>query len=140
MNDEELLLGLDEAAKAGLETATAEAEDPLSPSPVERVARAVAEVLPSVMPERISTAYWVDAKENHDEGIEVHLYEKKAPMLKNIAFRVGGLLGAWSAGLNVSTEVFRSESGAQVAVGIGAVAPYSDLGDFRLVGTVSLRF
>lgn len=89
-------------------------------------------------PERVATAYWLvvlrlDGEPNKpDKGFSFRIYERPLDWWRSAAFRVGGLVGAWSTGLAVSLRVaqFGSSPGehhAEAWVGLGAVAPYEAL-------------
>ncbi|HAM56175.1 MAG TPA: hypothetical protein DCQ64_12535 [Candidatus Rokubacteria bacterium] len=104
------------------------------------IARKLADWASEYLPERMASAVWIDLKGNRDKGMEVRLIEKPMSWLQGRALRLGALLGAWSCGLNVSTDVYRTAGGATLAVGLGAVVPYQNLRDVRPVASFTLRF
>lgn len=97
----------------------------------------LAEWVKANYPERVSQALWITAKGDRDRGILVELRE--IPAGKRLRLHAGGLLGKWSGGLAVTTEVAKYR-GATVSVGAGAVVRYADLRDVSPVAVFSVRF
>lgn len=102
----------------------------------ETTARKLAEWVRENFPAKIAEAYWISASGDRDKGIDVEILERPVGAIR---FRLGALLGARSGGVAVTTPVL-SEGRVTVAVGVGAVAPYADLGRVSAVGVVSVRF
>jgi len=88
--------------------------------------------------ERVSSALWITAKRERDEGIFIEVRE--LTLAKRLEVRLGGLLGEWSAGLGATTDLATLDNGVTVAVGAGAVVRYDNLRDVVPVAVVSLRF
>lgn len=90
-------------------------------------------------PERIATAYWIKVSGDRDKGIEVRLYEKPLGKLGAFKLRLGALLGQESGGASV-TIPFRTNSGYEIGVGLGAVVSYETFRDVSAVGVLTVRF
>jgi len=88
-------------------------------------------------PDRVSQSVWITAKGDRDRGILVEIRELK--LSERFKVHAGGLLGKWSAGLAVTTELGKYH-GATVSVGAGAVVRYADLRDVSPVAVLSVKF
>lgn len=103
------------------------------------IARAAAEFLRTNFSERVVGAAWVTARGSRDRGFELELYRLKTGALAELRPRLGALLGADTAGLDVALDVWRSPAGYTAGIGLGAVLHYNDLAprhvEAALVGT-----
>jgi hypothetical protein len=107
----------------------------------EKIAELMGAWFKAHMPGRLSSAAWIDLKGNRDEGLEIRIFERKLSKWPSTKILIGGLLGKETAGLDLSTEIYRMSSGVRVSIGVGVVTPFDDfLHEARPVAVVSFRF
>lgn len=108
----------------------------------EAIARQLTAFLKEIMPERLSEAMWItlEGDPRRDEGIKIRLYERPMGKLGKFKLRFSGLLGRWSAGADVSTDIYQSATGIKISAGLGVAAPYEDLSKLAPILSMSLRF
>jgi len=126
---------LSDAALAAIEKRASDLA--LSYADPEKLAVKLAAWVKEHYPERVSNALWITAKGDRDRGILVEIRELK--LSDRFRVHAGGLLGKWSAGLALTTELGKYH-GATVSVGAGAVVRYADLRDVSPVAVLSVRF
>lgn len=126
---------LDDSVKAAIKERASELA--LAYADPEKLAVKLAAWVRENYPERVSNALWITAKGDRDRGILVEIRELK--LSDRFKVHAGGLLGKWSAGLALTTELGKYH-GATVSVGAGAVVRYADLRDVSPVAVLSVRF
>lgn len=106
------------------------------------IARNLAAFLQEIVPERLSQAVWItlDGDPRHDKGLRIRLYEKPIGALGKLRFQLSGLLGTWSYGADISTEIYQTPSGIRVSAGVGAAAPYNAPKDLAPILSLSVRW
>lgn len=102
------------------------------------IAKRLAEWAKANLGERVSSALWITAKRERDEGIFIEVRE--LTLAKRLKVRLGGLLGEWSAGIGATTDLATLDNGVTVAVGAGAIVRFNNLSDVAPVAVVSIRF
>lgn len=108
----------------------------------EAIARQLTAFLKEIMPERLSEAMWItlEGDPKRDEGIKIRLYEKPMGTLGKFKLRFSGLVGRWSVGADVSTDIYQSTTGIKISAGLGVAAPYEDLSKMAPILSLALRF
>lgn len=104
----------------------------------QRIAERLAQWAKDNLPERVSSALWVTAKGERDKGIEIEL--RTISLWKDrFRVRLGGLVGAASAGLSLTAPLLTTPS-VTVRAGAGAVVRFADLSKVDPVLVLTLKF
>ena len=108
----------------------------------EAIARQLTAFLKEIMPERLSEAMWItlEGDPKRDEGIKIRLYERPMGKMGKFKVKLSGLVGRWSYGADISTDIYQSATGIKISAGLGVAAPYDAPRDLAPILSLSLRF
>lgn len=91
--------------------------------------------------ERLLSSYWIALDGTRDKGFQVALRKRPIDLGLGQKLKVylSALVGAKTAGLNLSSVVWKTGNGWEASIGVGAVAKYSNASDWQVVASIAVK-